>query len=281
MQTVFRRIGLLGVLGLFLLALPAWAEDAPPPLMTYGVDLVSDYVDRGTDLFVRQFKDNEHSAFHVAPAIQPQVTLNGPSGISLNLRGSFAVSDRADDTKKRFLGLGRDDELAYTLAFDWGNKLGEFQAALVYYTYFDSCFAGNTNGNGACNASTPAAAPVQPDAKLAWKMPFAKPAAPTLTYYANPTPGAWYATFDLSGGESIVWAASIGEVREGIKDVTGKIGIALGGLTISLNGSYRPNPELVGPYDKDGKYLVKGVEKTYPSTILWVTIGYGGSVAAH
>jgi hypothetical protein len=277
-QKALASVTALGV-GAMMLGTAAKAEDAP--IMTYGVDIVSDYVFRGTDLYVRQFKDNEHSAFHVAPAAQPSATFFGPSGISLNLWGSFATGDRADDNKTGFLGLGRDDELDYTLAFDWSNRLGGFTAAIIYYTYFHQEYQTETVVVDApSNTKATKAVPVQPDALFKWTMPFAKSINPYFSHYASPTHGASYDVLGISGGESVVWAASVGNMRQGIKDVTGKVGYVMGDFSVALNAAYRPNPELVGPYDKDGKYFVKGEEKTYPSTIAWLSLSYSGSVAA-
>ncbi|HEX7928469.1 MAG TPA: hypothetical protein VF678_12820 [bacterium] len=265
---------------LLLIALPAFAEDKP--LMDYGVDLVTDYVSRGEDIYVRRFdkEQEKHTAVNMAPALQPSVTFFAPNGLSLNLWGSFALSNRADDNAKGFLGLGRDDELDYTLAFDWSNRLGGFTAGVIVYSYFDACRRSPT---GACNRNTPDPDPVPVDALFRWAMPFAASAHPTFAYYANQTPGASYTTLGVSGGETFIWAATVGMVAAGaagVTDLTAKLGVVLGDFKVSLDGAYRPNPELIGPYDKDGHYLVKGKQETYPSTVLWMTLSYTGSVAA-
>jgi hypothetical protein len=277
----------------------AWAEvpvrAAEPPLLHYQMDLVSDYVTRGEDIYVRRFNKSEekHSAVNVAPALQPSLAFFGPSGMSLNLWGSFAMSDRADDNKKRILGLGRDDELDYTLAFDWSNRLGAFTAGLIYYSYFDACY----RAAAPCNAKTPDPESVEPELLIRWVAPFAAAIHPTLTYIGSPTPGGWYATLGLSGGEQFFWAASLGEVAQGPKDVTVKLGYALGDLKISLDGAYRPNATLVGYPTRDqagdrilyrnGKPISKGQYITaknkvedYPPAIFWITFSYSGSVAA-
>ncbi len=264
--------------GLFIWEL-ARAENQP--LMTYSVDLVSDYVARGEDLYVRRFaKSGEaHTAVNIAPAVQPSVTFHGPSGLSLNLWGSFALADRADDAKKRFVGLGRDDELDYTLAFDWSNRLGEFTAALIYYSYFDACYGSERDCTSAYLAASPPA-PVPPDAMIKWAMPFAKSVNPHFSFFANPTPGAWYAVLGISGGERVSWAASLGEAGGGIKDLTAKISLAFGDVSVSANGAYRPNPELAGPYGKDGTYTVQGKTQHYPPAIFWLSVAWGGRIAA-
>jgi hypothetical protein len=263
------------VMGTLLTAQVAKAQDN---IMTYSLDIVSGYVIRGDDQYIRVYakEEKEHAAFLATPAFQPSFTFFGPPGISLNLWGSFALTERADDVEKGFIGLGRDDELDYTLNFDWSNKLGGFTASLIYYTYFSSCY-GTTETR--CVKSTQGSGfPL--DARITWMMPFAKTINPYFAFTSNQTPGGWYASLGISGGESIVWAAVADEVAGGLKAVTAKIGYVLGDMTVALWAAYRPNPTLLnGGYDKDGKYTVKGEEKTYPSTLAWLSFSYGGSVA--
>ena len=256
---------------------PASAQDK---LMTYGVDIVSDYVSRGQDLYLRTLTRDakEHTSTHVEPAVQPSVTFFAPNGLSLNLWGSFATGNRADDTVKDFTGLGRDDEIDYTLAFDWSNKLGAFTAALIYYTYTHPCYGCATVTEKLSGIA------VQPDAMVKWVMPFAKAISPYVQHYANPLPGASYSVLGMSGGEAVPWALSVGAVHEGVKDVTGKVGYVLGSFTVAANVAYRPNPALVGPYNRDGKYIPDttkpDVVKDYPPAIFWLTFSYGGEVSA-
>jgi hypothetical protein len=68
--------------GLFIWE-PARAENQP--LMTYSVDLVSDYVARGEDLYVRRFAKyrEAHAAVNFAPAPTPVVV---PIRLSLPCR---------------------------------------------------------------------------------------------------------------------------------------------------------------------------------------------------
>lgn len=267
----------VGALMLGTLAAPAKADDAP--LATYGVDVVSGYVIRGDDQYVRVYnkagEEKEHPMLLVTPALQPYITLFGSSGFSLNLWGSFALTDRADDLKTSFVGLGRDDELDYTFNFDWANKMGGFTASLITYTYFHSCY-----GDTRCT-KTSSTAGFAPDARLTWVMPFAKSVNPYFAFTASQKPGAWYASLGISGGESLVWSVVADEVGGGLKAVTGKIGYPIGSMTVALWAAYRPNPTLLsGGYDADGKYVVDGEEKTYPSTIAWLSFTYSGSVAA-
>jgi len=277
-------------------AVGAWgasarAEEAPT-LATYGVDLVSDYVFRGNDVYwsVWSLSKAKHDAVNVSPAAQPSVTFFGPNGLSLNLWGSFAVANREDDTKKAFLGLGQNDELDYTLAYDWSNRLGAFTAGFIYYSYFGTAPAWSVN-----------AAPVTTEAMFKWGMPFLKAVNPTLAHYATAYPGMAYTALSFGGGETVVWGLNIGNglmtpnglmagnttapVKHisGIQDVTAKLGVVLGDFTVAANAAIRPTPELVmGGYDSKGKYLdptdPKGVALAdYPSTIMWLTLSYGGS----
>lgn len=257
----------VGALMLGTMATTAKAEDAP--IMTYGVDIVSDYVSRGVDQFQKgfAFHEKDDGPVNMSPALQPSFTLFGPSGISLNIWGSFAITDRSPDNKKGFAGLSKLDEIDYTLAFDWSNKLGGFTAAIIAYTYpYDDKI----------NATT------QPDYLLKWAMPFGKSVNPYLSYYASPVQGGEYAETGISGGESVPWSLVLGAVAGGVKHVTAKVGYVMGDFTVAVSAAYRPNPELLaGAYDKDGKYLdFENKSKDYPSTIAWLTLSYAGSVAA-
>jgi len=262
--------------GAFPVAFSVSAYAQESKIMAYGVDVVTDYVARGQDLYIRTLvrDGQEHGALHMEPAVQPSLTFFGPNGVSLNLWGSFAASNRADDKKKGFVGLGRDDELDYTLAYDWSNKLGGFTTALIYYTYMHACYGASDS----CAYQEPSA--VAPDAMIKWALPFAKAMGPYLQHYANSVPGASYTVLGIGGGETIPWGLSVGSVVEGVKDITGKVGFAMGPITVAANMAYRPNPMLVG-YDKDGKYLPdpsKNTIKDYPPAIFWLTFSWGGEV---
>lgn len=289
---MWRMLASLGLLTAGL-SVPILAEE--PPLAEYGVDLVSDYVDRGEDVYRRRFDKarERHGAVNVAPAVQPSLTLSGPSGISLKLWGSFALRERDDDNPRGFLGLGRDDKLEYTLAFDWSNQLGGFTAALIQATYLDACHGAEVP----CTAAAPEPDPVPPELLIRWAAPFAKAIHPALSYYASPAPGAWYAALELSGGERVFWAASLGAVAQGPNDLTIKLGYTFGDFKVSLDGAYRPNAELVGYPIRDedgnrimddedkplrrGEYLTaKGEVARYAPVIFWFTLSYAGSIAA-
>lgn len=289
MRTVLVSLALLTV-GLTALVL---ADE--PPLAEYGVDLVSDYVDRGEDVYRRRFDKarERHGAVNVAPALQPSLTLFGPGGVSLKLWGSFALRERDDDNPRGFLGLGRDDKLEYTLAFDWSNRLGGFTAALIQATYLDACHGAEVP----CTAATPEADPVPAELLIRWAAPFAEAIHPALSYYASPAPGAWYAALELSGGERLFWAASLGAVAKGLNDLTAKLGYTFGDFRMSLDGAYRPNAELVGypTRDESGKRIVDGEGKPlrrgeyltakddvarYAPMIFWLTLSYTGTISA-
>ena len=248
---------------------------AGDPLLDYGADLVSDYVSRGVDLFVSKYdKDKkEHGVFNSAPAIQPYLTLHGPSGLGFGLWGSFALVDRKDDPQAGFSGLRKLDEIDYTLFWDWKNKLGGFSAGLAAYT----------NPNlGAQFAYD--------EMYLRWAAPFMAAVSPTITHYvvvaspaSIPVPGSSYTVLAFSGGEAVTWKLGIGR-SDYLQDVTAAIGKAFGSVSATFNVTYRPTPQIVnGPnqastYDEKGHYKVNNVEKSYPKAIAWLTFSYTGSV---
>jgi hypothetical protein len=296
-QQALAGVVALGV-GMVTFGPAAFAEDAPPPIMSYEVDIVSDYVVRGADQFAsgQAFHKKDDGAVNVTPALQPSMTFFGPSGLSLTVWGSFALVDRADDNKKGFTGHGKLDEIDYTLQYDWSNKLGSFTAAIIQYTLL---YTGGTSTASHCDtragsvtcSDVGVSTPIQPDFLIKWAMPFGKSMNPYFSYYANPVPGAEYAVLGISGGEALSWAASLGEKSGGPNDITASIGYAFGDLKVSGNLAYRPTPKLVGypggaadpvsgkPLDA-GKYIdFNGKVKDYPSTIFWLTLAYTGSVS--
>lgn len=236
------------------------------PLLDYEVALVSNYVFRGVDVFVSTYdKEGEaHGAFNVAPAVQPSLTFYGPGGFSFGLWGSWALTDRDPEPEKGFDGLKVWDEVDYTLAWDWENKLGAFSAGLINYA--------NVPANGSLT-----------EVYFSWGLPVLDALGPTVAHYSvidnNPDlAAATYTSLSVGGGETISWSASVGVSRK-LQDVTAGVGYALGDVSLSFNAAYRPNPDLVGPYDKDGNYtLANGTAEEYPSTIAWLTVSYGGSV---
>ena len=275
---------------------------AGDPLLDYGADLVSDYVSRGVDLFVSKYdKDKkEHGVFNSAPAIQPYLTLHGPSGFSFGLWTSWALVDRKDEyttdpttgsSSRTFTGLRALDEIDYTLAWDFKNKLGGFSAGLIAYQ----------NPNSSAQFA-------YDEMYVRWAMPFLASISPTITHYvvvavppgpardaqapsppaaagdtvsvATPptiTPGSQYTSLAFSGGEAINWKLSIGH-SDYLQDITAGIGKAFGSFSVTLNGTYRPTAQAVG-YNPDGSYLnYNGDKQSYPKSIYWLTFSYTGSV---
>jgi len=242
---------------------------AGDPLLDYGADLVTDYVSRGADLFVSKFdKDKkDHGAVNVAPALQPYLTLHGPGGIGIGVWGSFALVDRKDDAQTGFSGFSKLDEIDYTLSWDFKNKLGGFGAGLIAYQ----------NPNSAAQTD-------YDEMYVKWAMPFMAALSPTLTHYvviASPgpvVPGSFYTSLAFSGGEAINWKLNIGH-SDYLQDVTFGIGKGFGSFSAMLNVAYRPTPQIIGPYDSEGKYTnTKGDVKDYPKAIAWLTFSYTGSV---
>lgn len=230
-----------------VLALPALPRSAAAegPVLSYNVDLVSNYVWRGIEIFSAANTDN--SAFNMAPAVQPSLTFYGPGGLSFGLWGSYAVSDRdpAD------FNLQAADEMDYTLAYAWSNRMGAFSAGLVSYT-----LTSVQSGNGAAN-----------EMFVTWGLPVMPSIAPTVAHYADIGSGLTYTSLGIGGGESLSWAASVGFTR-GIQDVTASVGYGFGDLSVKLSLAMRPDETLVG--------YAEGAD--YPSTVAWLTFSYGREV---
>ena len=249
---------------------------AGDPLLDYGADLVTDYVSRGVDLFVSTYSKDatpkEHGVFNTAPAIQPYLTVHGPSGFSIGLWSSWALVDRADDPQTGFQGLRKLDEIDYTLGWDFKNKLGGFGAGYIAYQ--------NPNSSAQFDYN---------EVYVKWAMPFMASVSPTLTHYvvasvpASSTivPGSYYTQLGFSGGEAINWKLNIGH-SDYLQDITGGIGKSFGSFSVTFNATYRPTPQIVGPYDVNGHYTIiengVPVEKTYPKVIAWLTFSWAGSV---
>jgi hypothetical protein len=278
----YRRFLMVAAAALALLGLPRPGLAAPgDPLLDYNVDLVSDYVSRGVDQFVINYdKDGKaHGAFNSAPALQPSFTLHGPAGFWFNMWGSFAATSRSAAAPSAadpagFPGLKVLDEIDYTLAKDWSNKLGSFSAGWIVYTYPDSAQLLLTNS----------------ELYIKYAPPILPALGPSITHYIAPdvgtsTYGGTYTTVGIGGGDAFKWKFSLGETTK-LKDVTGGVSYSMGAFTVALTAAYRPHAEIVSgplqasPYDKDGKYtLANGDVKTYPKTLAWLTLSYGGSVA--
>jgi len=271
-RPIFRA---LVVLAAALAAAPALVPAAPErPLLSWGVDLASSYVDRGADLFTGVYRfdeatgsyEKEHEPFNPSPAFQPSLTFYGPGGLFFGLWGSFALTNR-DPADGDLAAL---DEVDYTLAWAWENRLGSFEAGLANY------------------AAVPARGAAS-EVYLVWGLPLAAGLAPTLTHYSDTASAASYTSLAVGGGEAFTWGLNVGygqtaedpttgRSEGGIQDVTLSLGYGLGeSLSVAFNASYRPTPDLVG-YDKDGKYTVGGEEKDYPPAIFWLTLSAGGEV---
>ena len=251
---------------LLALAAPRPAQAAETPLLSYGVDVVSDYVSRGEDLFVSTFDKagKPHESVNIAPAVQPSVTLHGPAGFSLGLWGSWALLNREAQPAKNFAGLKTLDEVDYTLSWGWDNRLGGFSAGWALYTYVPE--------RAASNELFFSVAPKVLDSVTG-----------TFTHWVVPDAGApgaaTYTQFAMSGSESVIWGVSFG-MSTALQDVTAKVGMPLGAMRLTFNAAYRPNPELVGPYTPEGTYVdATGKVSDYPSVIVWLTLSYGGAVA--
>lgn len=257
------------------LALPAaLPAQEPAPLMDYGVDVVSDYVFRGSDVYrdVHIARETGETPFNVAPAVQPSVTFYGPGGLSFNFWGSFALTDREAESEPNpatgdtFAGLSTLDEIDTTIAYAWDNRLGDFSAGIVNYALINPAPQGEQG------------ATVQ-EMFFSWGLPFAAAAAPIWSYYQDSDTGAYYTSLAVSGGEALSWSGNLGVVSEGVQDVTVGLGYGFGAFSVSANAAYRPSPQLHG-YTSDGEYTSQddGTTADYPPAIFWLAIGYGGTV---
>ena len=239
---------------------PALAE--PATLLDYGVGVVSNYVFRGVDVFtgVQDKEGEKHSSFNVAPAVQPSLTLYGPGGLSFGLWSSFALTNRSPEESKGFAGLKEFDELDYTLAWDWKNRLGSFKVGIADYAIVPA--------RGALN-----------EVFITWAPTFLEGLSPLISHYSDTNSAVSYTSFGVSGGEAVTWGANLGLSTKGPQDITASVGTGLGeSMSVAFNLAYRPTPSAVGPYDSEGKYAVKGAAADYPPAIFWLSFSYGGSV---
>ena len=256
------RNGLL-LAGALFAAQGAFSATAQAASMDYGVDVVTSYVSRGEDFFevVADAKKEDRGTFTMAPAVQPALTFYAPSNFSIGLWGSFATTGR--DPKKE--NLGSLDELDLTLSYAFENKVGNFTGGYSVYTMLQ-----------------PGAPSNYSELFFTWAFPVMKSLKPTLSYFTNPDPtySSTYTKLAISGGESLTWGLSAGMIKNGLKDVTAKLGFSAGSISVSLNAAMRPNPSLLAGADADGKYISAkdGVTKAMPGTVAWLTISYAGSV---
>ena len=245
-----------------LLCATAGSASAESPLLDYNGDLVSTYVSRGVDFFtgVQQQDGAKHVAFNPAPAVQPSLTLYGPDGLSFGLWGSFALTNRGPDEG----ALKELDEVDYTLAWDWSNRLGAFTVGLAHYATVPQ-------------KVEPA---VSSEVFVTWAPPFLEALGPSVTHYSDLASSAAYTSFGIGGGAALTWSANLGLGTKGVQDVTASLGTGLGAsMSAAFNVAYRPTPSAVGPYDSEGKYTTgKGAAADYPPAVFWLSFSYGGSV---
>ena len=276
---------------------------AAETLMEYGVDLVSNYVFRGDDLFVAKFAEDKEpqGGFNTAPALQPSLTFLAPGGFSLGLWGSFALTNRDRDDPNTVVSeadLGSLDELDITLDYSWENPLGSFSAGYVVYTL--------TNPRGGANLD---------EIFFSWGLPFMEALGPTLSHAAAASGTGHYTAFSIGGGNALSWGVSVGlgkrempsgtgspvETTEagspshkheipgsdsttivtGIQDITANVGYAFGDFSLSLTVANRPKA-LLHDFDglPDGKFTdpKTGNLEAIPGNLIWLTFSYGGSV---
>ena len=272
-KSFLRPIPAVGLLLMsLLLPPPAYAADEPPVLMNYSIAVVTDYVFRGVDVFssVYTTREEEQSAFNVAPAIQPSVTFFSGAGFWFNFWGSFAVTGRDEDTATGFTGLAGLDELDTTLGYDWSNKLGSFSVGIVDYALIHPGVQGTPGSD------------IQ-EMFFKWGLPVMESLKPLVSHFVNSDTSATYTALTISGGEGLTWSANAGygsAATQGLQDITATIAYDLGGgLGVNANVAYRPTPALVG-YSSDGKYASAkdGSAADYPPALVWIGVSWGGEV---
>lgn len=254
------------------MARPVSAQE-PATLMDYSVAIVSDYVFRGVDVFSSAYakKEEDESAFNLAPAVQPSVSFNSASGFWFNFWGSFAVTDREEDEAKGFEGLAALDEVDTTIGYDWSNRLGSFSFGLINYALIHPSVQGEPGAN------------IQ-EMFFKWGLPVMEDLGPTLSHYVDSFTANTYTAISAGGGEALSWGVNLGYGSkggdQGIQDLTATIAYDLGGgLAVNGNAAYRPTPRLHG-YTSDGKYISAkdGSEADYPPAIVWLGVSWGGEV---
>jgi hypothetical protein len=269
----WRAAAIFGALALGLagMARSAGAQETTK-LMDYYVAVVSDYVFRGADVYrsVYAQREEEESAFNVAPALQPNVSFYSTSGFWFNFWGSFALTEREEDEAKGFSGLATLDEVDTTLGYDWENRLGTFSVGIINYALIHPSVQGEPGAN------------IQ-EMFFKWGLPVMEDLGPTLSHYVDSSTANTYTAVSVGGGEALSWGVNVGygsRGAQGIQDVTATLAYALGGgLAVNGNVAYRPTPQLHG-YTSDGKYLSAkdGSEQDYPPALIWLGVSWGGEV---
>lgn len=277
-----RRALRSAMLAPIVVSLFAEAASAKPgdPLLTYGVDLVSDYVSRGTSTHQETFPKvgARVEPFAALPAAQPGLTLTGAGGFSLGLWGSVALVERQTANRVNGKGLSQADEVDITLSWAWDNELGGFNAGIVNYA--------NVPATGSWN-----------EVFIVWSPPFAKGLGLKLSHYSDIATALTYTSLTVGGGEKLTWLANLGygqtaalldsdsgeEIRrgvQGIQDITVKVGYGLSdALSVSLGAALRPNPAVAsGRYDVKGKYKVDSTDTSAPPLVMWLALSYAGGV---
>lgn len=128
----FRRIVLLLYLMITLLMYAGGCQASEEPLMSIDFEAaqLSKYVWRGL-------------VCNDEPVVQPSLTANWRSGVSLNVWGSFDQTEFAD-------AKGKCSELDYTLGYDWESGGKEWTVGYTVYTYPNTCFAGTSEILASC-----------------------------------------------------------------------------------------------------------------------------------
>lgn len=121
---------LLSITLIYAAASPCCADQEPSMNVDFEALQASKYVWRGV-------------VYNNDPVVQPSLTVNWRSGVSLNLFGSFDETDFCD-------AKGRCSELDYTLGYDWTSGGKDWTVGCARYTYPNTTFAGTSEILASC-----------------------------------------------------------------------------------------------------------------------------------
>lgn len=114
------------------------AQDAPETSVDVALDISTNYIWRGLDLYESKFAADkvEKGAFVMVPSFMPSLTVYTPiEGLWLNVWGGFAATDREFGADGTGAGLAELDEVDYTIGYDFENSVGSWSLAYIIFSY--------------------------------------------------------------------------------------------------------------------------------------------------
>lgn len=248
---------------------PPKPENLGETLAEYSYGFITDYVNRGDDLYniVYFNRGKAEEAFNIAPAFQGSIKFFPEKHLTYTLGYTTALLERDAVDSKSFAGLSTIDELYESMRYTWNNRLGGFQMGVDYTSY------PNTTGNKNLI-----------EVVTAWKMPMWESVSPTLTFFDDiRTPGR-YIQFDMGQEGENAWTLHIGWTAKGMYHFTGTRSTDILGMKITLGASYRPAPHLHPSYSGtnysiEGTYTdPKSTISTYPNVLFWLGFSWSGKM---